>query len=513
MAVWGLAAIGCGRIRFDPVQDSVPDTPADAALSAISQQAYIKASNTGAGDGFGERLALSADGSTLAVGAPYEDSAAMGIDGNQADNSAMDAGAVYVFARAGTTWTQQAYLKATNAGAGDAFGFAVALSADGSTLAVGAPDEDSAAPGIDGNQGDNTASNAGAAYVFTRVGGTWTQDTYVKASNTGAGDLFGYSVALSADGSTLAVSGTGESSAATGIDGNQTDNSAAGAGAAYVFVRNGGSWMQQAYVKASNTDAGDAFGDRCVLSGDGSTLVVDAFVEDSAATGIDGNQADNSALDSGAVYVFARSGTTWSQQAYVKASNTDAGDHFGEAIAVSADGSTIAVGADLEDSNATGIDGNQADNSDSIAGAVYVFTRTGTTWAQQAYVKASNTRGDYGFAGRGVGLSSDGSTLVVGEQGDCSGATGIDGNQTDTSAGGSGALLVFTRTAGMWAQTAYVKASNTGAGDNLGFSAAISADASTVAVSALQEASAATGIDGNQTDNSAAGAGAVYVFH
>ncbi len=135
-------------------------------------------------------------------------------------------------------------------------------------------------------------------------------------------DLFGSSVALSADGSTLAVGAPDEASAATGIGGNQADNSAPGAGAVYVFTRSGTAWSQQAYVKASNTDADDRFGDSVALSADGSTLAVGAVVEASAATGIGGNQADNSAQDAGAVYVFTRSGTTWSQQAYVKASNT-----------------------------------------------------------------------------------------------------------------------------------------------------------------------------------------------
>jgi hypothetical protein len=115
------------------------------------------------------------------------------------------------------------------------------------------------------------------------------------------------------------------------------------------------------------------------------------YWEDSNATGINGNQADDSAPDSGAVYVFTRSGGVWSQQAYVKASNTGPGDSFGFSLALSADGNTLAVGAYLENSNATGIGGNQADNSALDSGAVYVFTRSGGVWSQQAYIKASNT--------------------------------------------------------------------------------------------------------------------------
>src|SRR5206468_2416155 len=158
-----------------------------------------------------------------------------GINGNQTDNPAtMDAGAVYVFTRSGQTWSQQAYVKASNTDAGDSFGGSVALSADGDTLAVGVSLEDSVAMGIGGNQADNTATmDAGAVYVFARNGTTWTQQAYVKASNTGAGDAFGFIVALSSDGGTLAVGANGEASAATGIDGNQADNSATNAGAVY----------------------------------------------------------------------------------------------------------------------------------------------------------------------------------------------------------------------------------------------------------------------------------------
>ena len=104
---------------------------------------------------------------------------------------------------------------------------------------------------------------------------------------------------------------------------------------------------------------------------DGDTLAVGAIQEDSSATGINGDQADNSASDSGAVYVFTRDASgVWSQQAYVKASNTEARDFFGS---VAVDGDTLAVGANVEDSSATGIDGDQADNSAAGSGAAYVF--------------------------------------------------------------------------------------------------------------------------------------------
>ena len=123
----------------------------------------------------------------------------------------------------------------------------------------------------------------------------------MKGSNTEAGDRFGVHVALAGD--TVLVSAGGEASAATGINGNQADNSAPDSGAVYVFTRTDGVWSQQAYVKASNTEAGDRFG---IVAVDGDTLVVGAIEEHSAATGINGNQTDNGAPDSGAVYVFLK---------------------------------------------------------------------------------------------------------------------------------------------------------------------------------------------------------------
>jgi cysteine-rich repeat protein len=477
---------------------------------AASVHAYIKASNTDANDEFGFRVALSADGSTLAVSTIREASAASGVGGNQSSNSAADSGAVYVFTRSGVRWTQQAYLKASNTGAGDLFGWSLAISADGATLAVGARGEDSAATGVDGDQLNDNAFGSGAAYVFTRSGATWSQQAYLKVSNTGAYDQFGVSLALSADGSTLAIGATGESSAATGIDGDQTDDSANGAGAVYVFTRSGATWSQQAYVKASNTGLRDAFGASVALSADGSTLAVGASDERSAATGVNGDQTDNSAGDAGAVYVFTRSGTAWSQQAYIKASNTGVADLFGASIALSGDGSTLAVASVLEDSAATGIDGDQTDDSAGDAGAVYVFTRSGTTWSQEAYVKASNTgAGDsFGFS---VALSGDGSMLAVGAVLEDSAASAIGGNQADNSRPDSGAVYVFGRSGTTWSQISYIKASNTGVDDQFGGSVAVSSDGSTLAAGAVLEDSASTGVNNNQSNNLASNSGTVYV--
>jgi hypothetical protein len=142
-----------------------------------------------------------------------------------------------------------------------------------------------------------------------------------------------------------------------------------------VFARTGATWRQEAYVKPSNTDPSDAFGGSVALSRDGSTLAVSAVGEASAATGVGGDQADDATPYAGAVYLFARSGTTWRQEAYVKAGNPDAYDYFGWSVALSCDGSILAASAGYEESAATGVGGDQVDNSAPYAGAVYVFDR------------------------------------------------------------------------------------------------------------------------------------------
>jgi hypothetical protein len=418
----GAALLGCtyegwlGRTPADAVSlDAAPevmsevvsDAPGDAAPLMLVREELANASYIGPGDRFGSSTALSADGSTLAVGAPDEDSAATGIGGNQGDDAAIDAGAVYILTSSGTTWNQKVYVKAFNTRASDRFGASVALSADGSTLAVGARHEDSASIEI-----DNSASSAGAVYVFTRSGTTWSQQGYLKAANAGRRDYFGTSVALSGDGSILAVGASGESGGANGVNGNFAAD-VPSSGAVYVFTRSSAAWVQDAYVKASNTGEDDSFGASIALSADGSTLAVGATSEDSSATGVNGGQVDDSAPGAGAVYVFTYSGVKWSQRAYVKASNTGGDDHFGHSVTLSGDGSTLAVGADGEASAATGVGGNQANDSAPGAGAVYVFTRSGETWGQRSYVKPSSTAMHDAF-GHSVALSAGGEALAIG---------------------------------------------------------------------------------------------------
>jgi hypothetical protein len=486
---------------------------------------YAKASNTWTGDNFGYRVAVSGDGTTMAVSAIGEDSIATDIDGSQTDDRAADSGAVYLFVRSGETWVQQAYIKASNTDAFDAFGSSLALSSNGDTLAVGATGEDSAASGIDGDQTSDLASNAGAVYLFARTGTTWSQQAYIKASNTDAvnpGDAFGTSVALSGDGNTLAVGASGEDSAATGIGGSESDNNASNAGAVYLFTRvitPTTTWSQQAYIKASNTDTanpGDAFGTSVALSTDGNTLAVGAPGEDSNATVVDGNETDNSAINAGAAYLFTRSGSTWSQQAYVKASNTEFDDAFGSSVTLSGDGTTLAVGAIGENSEVTGVDGGTGLDIAGNSGAVYVFA-LGASWTQQAYIKATNTGPADNF-GVSVALSGDGNILAVGADQEDSNAQNIDGNQGDNSSNNAGAVYLYTRSVSVWSVSHYVKAPNTDLtafdsfGDRFGASVAMTVDGNTLVVGAAGEDSDATGINGDMTNNNLSSAGAAYLY-
>jgi hypothetical protein len=407
-----------------------------------AQEAYVKASNTGAFDRFGAAVALSSDGSVLVVGAPGEDSASAGIGGAEGSNAASGAGAAYVFRRTLGVWAQEAYAKASNPGVDDEFGSAVAVSPDGTTVAVGAPREDSSATGIGGSQTSEAAPDAGAVYILRRGMPTWTQEAYLKASNTGAGDRFGGSLSFGA-GLVLAVGAEFEDSSAIGIGGSESSNATADSGAAYLFRRAASTWVQEAYVKASNTGLSDGFGHAVAFSSDGTALAVGAPFEFSAATGVGGDSASDATPYSGAVYVYRR-GTMggWAFEAYVKASNTGRNDYFGTAIGLSSDGGMLLVGANNEFSTATGLGGDESNNAAPGAGAAYFFRRDATVWGQTAYIKASNTE-MVDFFGSSVAISGTGGTLAVGATHEDSAARGVGGDETSNAEPDSGAVYLF----------------------------------------------------------------------
>lgn len=480
-----------------------------------AQQAFVKPAAESLGyaasnDQFGVSIAISGD--TVVVGASWEDSSTTRINSTP-DEGAPASGAAYVFVRNGATWSQQAYLKPAAVGTFqelDCFGTSVAISGD--TIVVGAPGEDGSSTTGNGNMPNESASDAGAAYVFVRNGTTWSQQAYLKAATVGTtqiGDQFGNSVAASGD--IIVVGAHRESSSTTGIN-STPDEAAEYAGAAYIFVRTGTTWSQQAYLKPAavgTTQAFDGFGKAVAVSGD--TVVVGAPFEGSSTTGIN-SIPNESAGGAGASYVFVRSGTTWSQQAYLKPAavgTTQVGDVFGTSVAVSGD--TVVVGARGEDSSTTGIN-STPDEASSDAGAAYVFARSGTTWSQQAYLKPASVGTTQAGDQFGTSVAVSGDIVVVGAPFEDSSATGIN-STPDESASAAGAVYTFVRTGTTWSQHASLKPSAVGttqADDQFGYSVAVSDG--TVVVGAFGEDSSTKGIN-SMLDEGAKNAGAFYVFN
>jgi len=450
------------------------------ARPVAAQQHYIKPLVVKAGGAFGRVIAVS--GETAAV-AGYDH---------------LDRPAVLVFVRSDGTWAQQAILQPLLHDVTDAFSQSVDISGD--TIVVGASWEDSAATGVNGDTTDDSANNSGAAYVFVRNGTSWSQQAYLKASNTAPLDYFGESVSVSGD--TIVVGAALEDSSSGGVDGDQSSNGGSSAGAAYVFVRNGTSWSQQAYLKPLGPGANDEFG--CAVDVHGDTIIVGAWSEDGPSSGINGDQFVNGLSGSGAAFIFVRNGTTWTQEAYLKASNSGSGDNFGRSVTISGD--TAVVGATREDSGASGVDGDQTSNSVTDSGAAYVFVRNGGGWFQQAYLKASNPGPD-SFADV---LSLDGDSLVVGAMWEKSNATGVNGDGSDNSLSQAGAAYVYHRAGNVWNAPVYLKASNTKLGDNFG--QGVGVIGSTVLVGSPGEDSESTGVNGDPFNNGESGSGAVFVY-
>ncbi|QDV06281.1 hypothetical protein Poly30_17890 [Planctomycetes bacterium Poly30] len=469
---------------------------------ALFQDAYVKASNTDPADYFGYSIAVFGD--RVVVGARDEDSAATGVNGDQFSNAAPNSGAVYVYRLVAGQWTQEAYLKASNAEAGDRFGAAVALGGD--ILVVGAPGEASggSSPFL------NNAPGAGAVYVFRFIdggsGGEWVQTHYLKPSNPGAQDEFG--TALDLDGPRLIVGAEGEDS---GDPLNPLDDTSIDAGAAYIFLETSSqNWIQSAYLKSPSPDSGDNFG---VSVGVGATpspgvfrAVVGARYEDSNATGIGGDFSNNSAANAGAAYVFQENASTWQFDTYLKGSNTGTGDSFGYSVTIDRD--RILVGAPFEDSSVGGVNPSQSDNVLNSAGAVYSFRLGSGGWTEDAYVKASNPGASDYF---GVSVALAGTHMVVGASREASTSTAIDGDQTSNGAGGSGASYLFSnRLTPNWVQDAYIKASNAQANDYFSIPAALTDR--WLVVGAVREDGSGSGIGANQFSNGSSESGAAYFF-
>lgn len=367
-------------------------------------------------DQFGFSVAISGD--TLVVGSLQDF-----IGAN------VEQGSATVFTRSNNVWIEQAALVASDGAARDSFGFSVAI--DENTIAVGAFKDD-----VGANE------EQGSVYVFVRDGTGWPQQAKLTANDGDAGDVFGYSVAL--DGDTLVVGAVGRDQ---GIF--------AAYGAAYVFVRNGTTWTQQARLVHADGWTSDNFGQNVAI--DGNTLVVSAGFAD-----IDTVQ------NQGAAWVFVRNGNTWSQQARLLASDAAIFDEFGRSVDI--DGDRILVGSLAND----------------YRGAAYVFERTGVLWREKAKLVAADAANNDRF---GVSAALEGDVAAVGSFGDDVGERS-----------GQGSVRVFTRRDGVWQPRATRTAFDADAFDTLGYC---------VAISGNDIAAGAYGDDiGTQLDQ-----GSVYVFN
>jgi hypothetical protein len=383
-------------------------TPQGSKLTGIGE-----VSSTEAPGEFAAGVALSSDGNT-------------GLAGGPGDNKGL--GAAWAFTRSGSTWTQQGS-KLTGSGASarsrGTQGEGVALSSDGNTALVGGP-------------GDGV----GAAWVFTRAGSTWTQQgPKLMGTEASSEARFGASVALSANGNTALVGGPGDSK---------------GAGAAWAFTRSGENWSQQGAKLIGSGESGPArFGSGVALSSDGNTAAIGGPLDSSGA---------------GAVWAFTRASEKWSPQgAKLVGTGASGAAHLGRSVALSSDGNTALAGGPLDSAE---------------VGAAWAFTRSGSTWSQQAKLTPSGVGGALPpLFGESVALSSDGNTALI-------------GGPYDEAA--NGAAWAFTRSGSTWSQQAKLTGSGmTGIVTGLGTSVALSSDGNTA-------------LAGGPLDNGEAGA--VWVF-
>ncbi len=346
---------------------------------------------------FGVSVALSSNGDTALIGGEDDDS---GI------------GAAWVFTRSGSTWSQQAKLTGGEEVGKAYFGRNVALSADGNTALIGDETDD---------------EELGAAWVFTRTGSTWTQQGKKLTGGEESGKArFGDSVALSSEGSTALIGG-------------YDDNTEAGA--AWVFTRSGSTWSQQGAKPTGKEESGKGFfGGSTALSSEGNTALV-------------GGRTDGA--NAGAVWVFTRSGSTWTQQGKkLTGGEESGGGYFGQSVALSSEGNTALIGGEFD--------------GDDI-GAAWVFTRSGSTWTQQGAKLTGSGESGKGLFGDSVALSSEGNTALIG-------GAGADGESI-------GAAWLFTRSGSTWTQEGEKLTGSGESGEGaFGGSVALSSEGSTALI-------------------------------
>jgi hypothetical protein len=327
------------------------------------------------------------------------------------DDTATDSGAAYIYTRSGTTWTLEQKLKASDAQANDGDN-TTAFAISGDTAVIGLQDE------------DTTAAAAGSIYVFTRSGTTWTEQQKIQASDAAENDRFGVSVGI--DGDTIVVGAHYE------------DDTDSNAGSIYVFTRSGSTWTQQQKIQPSDIAAADEFGTAVAISGD--TVIAGSIWDDDTNSG------------SGSAYIFTRSGTTWTQQQKLTASVSEAAARFGTAVSI--DGDTALVGTPFE--NISGV---------SDAGAVYVYTRSGTTWTEQQRIPHPTPGANDHF---GKSVDVDVNNLIIGAE------------NIDSPSSNSGKAYIYKRGGSTWNLYSTLQGSNTDENDGFGAGVGIEGESAVI---------------------------------
>ena len=362
----------------------------------------------------------------------------LAISGAQQDDDiAPNAGAAYIFERSGTLWLQRAKLDADDAKAGDLFGNAVAIS--GETVVIGAPGVDDAGP------------EAGAIYVFIRSDTEWIQQAKLIGDDIGMFDGFGTAIAVHQNTAIIGAYGKDEG----GVD----------TGAAYVFVRNGNSWAQQAKLTHQNAVQGDRFG------------FAVAIYDDNALIGV--HRSDATGPDSGAAYIFTRNGGTWRQDFELTPNDSGLGDEFGYAVDLTK-GIAI-IGAPKED------------RSEPDMGAAYVFVETSDAWLQQAKLTATEAEAGDEF-GSAVAIHEDAAIVGAWKDDHPLGASEDLAAQID-----KGSAYAFLRDGLTWVEKRRITASGTNRSDLFGASVSI------------RGAFAIVGAAGN--DNAGDNAGSAFIYN
>ncbi len=414
------------------------------------------ASDRAASDLYGISVAISGD--YAIVGAYNEDHDVAGT------NTLINPGSAYILQNVAGTWTQVQKIVASDRSGGDLFGYSVSINGD--YAIVGAYNEDQDATGA------NTLSNAGSAYIFQNIAGTWTEVQKIVASDRNTDDFFGCSVSISGD---MAIIGAYQ----------EDENASGGAtlsnpGSAYVFQNNAGTWTQMQKIVSSDRSAVDNFGYSVAISGN--YAIVGAYSEDENASG------GGTLTDPGSAYIFLNTAGTWAQVQKIVASDRAVSDYFGYSVAISGD--YAIVGAYQEDEDASGA------NTLTNAGSAYIFVNNAGTWSQaQKIVNSDRAAGDQ----FGCNVSISGDYAIIGANLEDEDAAGANTFNT------AGSAYIIKNTAGTWTQSQKIVANDRANGDLFGTAVGISG--TSIIAGAYQEDHDATG-----GGTFASSAGSVYFF-